>query len=114
MTRSQRARLRTVALARFSAALREAIPLVGQDETRVRAGLSQIWREALHQTLVEVGACPCVDQAEGCIAQQSESQLYSLFPSRHALGFDTFVEAFHKGAALASFALRPTSHTDTH
>lgn len=105
MTPAQHAQLREAALGHFTKALREAVPLVGQDETRVRAGLFLLWRDAVHQTLVDVGACPCVHHMDGCLLEGSPQEQVTSFPASHSLGFDKFLTTFHEGAATAHLAI---------
>lgn len=114
MTPAQHAQLREVALGHFTRALREAVPLVGQDEARVRAGLFPLWRDAVHQTLVDVGVCPCVHHVDGCLLKGSSQEQTSRFPAGHSLGFDSFLTTFHEGVATAHLAIATAaSLTDT-
>lgn len=114
MTPTQQVQLREAALHHFTQALRQAFPLVGLNEARVRAGLFQLWRIALHQTLVDVGVCPCVHGKGGCSLNGSPQEQATRFSAGHSLGFDTFLTTFHEGVATAYLAIATAaSLTDT-
>lgn len=112
MTPEQHSRLRAVSISHFSAALSRAIPLIGQAEADVRAGLWPLWRTALHDILVEVGACPCASGQPDCVATWSDQRLAAAFPDGHSMGFAVLEESFHASVAAAGMALATFSGED--
>ncbi|NQV89902.1 hypothetical protein HQ487_00670 [Candidatus Uhrbacteria bacterium] len=114
MTPEQRCRLAKIALPHFAEALRHSVKFVGESDSLLKKELLPFWRAAVHRTLVEVGACPCIQKGEGCFLSWNADEEQKRLPPDHSLSFPQFLNTFKEGAATAQLAMTNDQHADIH
>jgi hypothetical protein len=107
--------LRTVVMWCFTAAMKDAIHLVGEPNDVVERELVPYWEQAVHAVLVRVGACSCPECREDpppdevCFMEMSRTERLAMFPPWHQMSYREFLKGFHMGVSMAFAELAGTA-----
>lgn len=98
--------LKRIALSRFKEALAKAIDSIDLTGADLENVLFPLWRDAVHDIVMEAQICPCAKVNEGsCFLALAADTQKTFFPDEHSLGFAAFKKTFIQGRMLAFDAL---------
>ena len=107
--------LRRIVIRRFTEAMTEAIHLVGEPLEVIERELVPFWGRAVHDILIQVGACSCTACRDDpppdspCFMDVSPSGRMAMFPPHHPMSFAQFLEGYIMGRDMAFGELSGTA-----